>query len=270
MSVRALDALRQGFPEGLHEPIQKRVRASLGGKAVIDSTRAMVVWEPRRVVPSYAVPVEDVRAEVVPAAPAEAGAGAPPVLHPDIPFAVHTLEGRPVAIRAGGAEGQGFRPADDALAGYVILDFPSFEDWLEEDDPVRGHARDPFHRIDVLPSSRTVRVELGDRVLAESSEPLLLFETSLPVRAYFRREDVRMELLRPSPTRSRCAYKGEAIYFSVEGAGPEGEDVAWCYEDPLPEVGLIVGRLAFFDERVDVLLDGVRRERPVTAWSRGS
>ena len=268
MSVRVLDALRQGFPEGRHEPIEKRVRASLGGEPVVDSTRAMVVWEPRRVVPSYAVPVEDVRAEVIPAPTARGAGDAPQVLHPGIPFAAHTLVGEPVAIRAGGAEGEGFRPADPALAGYVILDFPSFEDWLEEDDPVRGHARDPFHRIDVLPSSRSVRVELDGRVLAESTEPLLLFETSLPVRAYLRRDDVRMELLRPSSTRSRCAYKGEASYFSVEGAGPEGEDVAWCYEDPLPEVGPIVGRLAFFDERVDVLLDGVRRERPVTAWSR--
>jgi uncharacterized protein (DUF427 family) len=263
-----LDALRQGFPDGLHEPIEKRVRASLGRKTVVDSIRAMVVWEPRRIVPSYAVPLEDVRAEVVPAPPADAGPDAPPLLHPGIPFAVHTLEGEPVLIRAHGAEGRGFRPADPALARYVILDFPSFEDWREEDDPVRGHARDPFHRIDVLPSSRVVRVELDGRILADSTEPLLLFETSLPARAYLRLDDVLMELLRPSPTRSRCAYKGEASYFSVEGAGPDGEDVAWCYEDPLPEVAHIAGRLAFFDERVDVLLDGVLRERPVTPWSR--
>jgi uncharacterized protein (DUF427 family) len=241
--------LDQARSELRHEPIERRVRAD----DVVDSTRAILLWEPRRVVPSYAVPAEDIAAELTPA-PATNG-DHPGVLHPRVPFGVHTAPGEPVSI--GSREGAGFRLADDDLRGYVALDFNAFERWLEEDEPLRGHPLDPFQRIDVRRTSRPVRIEVEGEVVAETTRARLLYETQLPTRFYLPREDVVAELV-PSPTRSYCPYKGEASYWSVLGL----EDVAWSYEQPRPDAAAVAGLVAFWDDRVDVFVDGIRRSRP--------
>ena len=115
-------------------------------------------------------------------------------------------------------------------------------------------------------SSRHVRVEVGGELVADSERPLLLFETGLPVRYYLPREDVRMDLLQPSGTRSVCAYKGEASHYSAVGA----EDVAWTYPDPLPDNAEIRDTIAFYNENVDITVDGEALERPSTQWSRSA
>jgi uncharacterized protein (DUF427 family) len=278
MSTRLRDVLMQELGVLRHEPIDKRIRATLGGSTVVDSTRAMLVWEPRRVVPTYAVPEEDVRAEVVPVEggttedPAgvgvEAMGDAPQlagrrVLDPSVPFAVRSTEGQRLAVRVDGREAEAFRAADPDLEGYVIVDFDGFDEWFEEDERNVGHPRDPFHRIDIVHASRHVRVELDGEVLAESSAPYLLFEPPIPVRYYLPREDVRMDLLQPSDTRTFCAYKGQASYLS----NGEAADVAWTYPAPLREAAEVTDRIAFFNERADVVVDGTRLERPVTPWS---
>jgi uncharacterized protein (DUF427 family) len=271
MSTRMRELLMGRLPELRHEPTDKRIRAQLGGETVVDSTRALLVWEPKRIVPSYAVPAEDVAAEIEPAhdATAESPATTPqlagrPVFDPSIPFAVHTTEGEPVTVRADGHEAAGFRPADPELAGYVVLDFRGFDAWFEEDERNVGHPRDPFHRIEIVHSSRHVRVERDGDLLAESTRPYLLFEPPLPVRFYLPREDVRDDRLEPSATRTFCAYKGEASYWSLPGE----PDIAWTYVEPLREAAEVTGRVAFFNERLDVVVDGERLERPVTPWSR--
>jgi uncharacterized protein (DUF427 family) len=269
-----LRALLMGELDGLrHEPLQKRIRATLGDETVVDSTRALVVWEPKRVVPQYAVPEADVTAEIVAGAAGRADladADAPrlagrPVYDPSVPFAVHTTDGEPVTVRARatGREAPGFRPADADLDGHVILDFDGFDAWYEEDERNLAHPRDPYHRVDIVHSSRHVRIERDGEVLAESDRPYLLFESWLPVRSYLPREDVRADLV-PSHRRTFCAYKGEASYWSVGGLG----DIAWSYPAPLREAAEITDRIAFFDEHVDVTVDGVALERPVTPWSR--
>jgi uncharacterized protein (DUF427 family) len=162
--------------------------------------------------------------------------------------------------------GAGFRPDDADLAGYVILDFTAFDRWFEENELNVAHPRDPFHRVDVLPSSRQVRLELDGQVLAESSRPMLLFETMLPTRYYLPREDVRADLT-PTGTRTFCAYKGQASYWSA-GAGDHSlTDIAWTYTEPLHDAAEVRGLIAFFDERIDVILDGQRLDRPITPWS---
>jgi uncharacterized protein (DUF427 family) len=192
-----------------------------------------------------------------------------PVLDPSIPFAVHTTDGQPFDLRAAGAGGAGaaFELADSDLAGHVVLDFASFEAWYEEDEQIVAHPRDPFHRIDVLPSSRHVRVELDGHLLAESIRPRLLFETMLPTRYYLPREDVHADL-RPSVTQTYCAYKGAASYWSLDLGGTVVPDLAWSYQNPLRDASDVTGLVAFFNERVDVVLDRVRQERPMTPWSR--
>jgi uncharacterized protein (DUF427 family) len=283
MSSQVRKLMASGFGELRHEPTAKRIQAVLGGDTIVDSTRAVLVWEPRRIVPSYAVPAEDVRGDLVPAA-AGPGADGPGdevgvalgdvtalrVLDPRIPFSVHSTAGEAVDLRAAGQvrPGAGFRPADPDLAGLVILDFDAFDAWYEEDEQNVAHPRDPFHRIDVLPSSRQVRLELDGQVLAVSSRPVLLFETMLPTRYYLPRADVTAELV-PSSTTTWCAYKGQASYFSATVGGRLVPDIAWSYPDPQHDAARVRDLIAFFDERVDVVLDGVRRTRPVTPWSDG-
>lgn len=274
MAMRVADLFLDATGALRYEPVAKRVRADAGGEPVLDSDRAVLVWEPGRVVPQYAVPESDVRAALEPAAPdagprhgpgpQRLGPGGREVLTPDTGFGVHTCDGAPVTVVVGGQAhvGAGFRPADPDLAGYVVVDFDAFT-WREEDEPVVSHPRDPFHRIDVRASSRHVRIEHGGRVLAESRRPALLFETHLPTRYYLPRADVDTALLAPSDTVTACAYKGVASYLSL----PDVPDVAWYYPEPLPDAAQIAGLVSFFTERVDVVLDGVRRERAVSPWS---
>jgi uncharacterized protein (DUF427 family) len=279
MSIQMRGLLAGGIGQLRHEPTAKRIRAVLGGATVVDSTRAVLVWEPRRIVPSYAIPVDDVAGEVVPADEAAVGAAdgagvrvpdvsGSPVLTPADPFAVHTAEGHAADVRAGGQDrpGAGFCPADPDLAGYVVLDFSAFDAWYEEDELNVAHPRDPFHRIDVLTSSRHVSLELDGQVLAESSRPMLLFETMLPARYYLPREDILAELV-PSGTRTYCAYKGQASYWSATSGGRILPDIAWTYQEPLHDAARVRGLIAFFGERLDVVLDGERLKRPITPWS---
>ena len=262
------DALGRGLEELRYEPTEKRVRALLGGEEVVDTTRALLVWEPKRAVPSYAVAIEDVRGELVPAA-ASAPEWQPPLLHPGIAFAEHSTDGQALDLRTSQAmrAGVAFAPADPDLAGHVILDHHGFDAWLEEDEPILGHPRDPFHRVDMRRSSRRVRVERNGELLAESSRATLLFETGLPTRFYLPREDVALDLL-PSARQTYCPYKGQASYWSFEVAGRLHPDLAWSYEDPLQDAAQVTGLVAFYDERVDVVLDGERRARPRTAVSK--
>jgi uncharacterized protein (DUF427 family) len=153
--------------------------------------------------------------------------------------------------------------ADADLEGYVVVDWHAADRWLEEDEEIVGHPRDPFHRIDIRQSSRHVAITVEGELLAESHRPTLLFETGLPVRHYLPREDVRMDALEPSDRRTTCAYKGHASYFSA----PAAPDIAWTYLDPLTEAQQIRGLVAFFDERTDVTVDGEQQERPRTQWS---
>ena len=275
MSTRLRDVLMKELGVLRHEPIDKRIRATLGGETVVDSTRAMLVWEPRRVVPTYAVPEEDVRAEIAPARRrppsgragdgGRAAAGRPAGARPERP--VRRAQHRGRAARGAGRTAARRRrsgPPIRTSTGYVIVDFDGFDEWFEEDERNVGHPRDPFHRIDIVHGSRHVVVELDGEVLAESSAPYLLFEPPIPVRYYLPREDVRMDLLQPSDTRTFCAYKGQASYLSYG----EAADLAWTYPAPLREAAEVTDRIAFFNERADVVVDGARLERPITPWSR--
>lgn len=150
----------------------------------------------------------------------------------------------------------------DEVPGHVAVAWDAVDEWLADEEILHGHARDPFHRIDSVRSARHVVIEHEGTRLAETRRPVLLYETGLPVRWYLPAEDVRTDLLAGSETRTVCAYKGHAIHLAHDGA-----DVAWTYPEVLFDGPPVAGLIAFYDERVDTTVDGVRRERPVTPWS---
>jgi len=263
---------RQALRGGLHEPTAKRVRIEHGGQTVAQTDRALLVWEPRRIVPSYAVPVGDLYAELIPAADLT---DAPdrarfPVLHPGIPFHVHSAAGQPLTVRTAqeSLDHAALRPSDPDLDGYAVLDFRAFDAWYEEDERIVAHPQDPFKRISIRPSSRQVRIEVDGHVLAESQQARLLFETGLPTRYYLPWADVRTELLTPSDRHTYCAYKGKASYWSVNLDGRVHKNLVWTYKQPLHDALPVRDLLAFYNERVDIIVDGVREERPVTIFSQ--
>jgi uncharacterized protein (DUF427 family) len=263
MAVKITDLLGSQLDTLRYEPTAKRLRASVGSHVVADTLEGVLVWEPRRLVPTYAVPVQSVSVGLLPRDD--------PISHPDAslldprnPFSAHTIDGQAYDVVVGDKTlpSAAFKPDDPDLERHLLLDFAAF-DWREEDEPIVSHPHDPFHRIDILRSSRHVRVELGGHLLAESSRPILLFETLLPVRFYLPPQDVTFEL-KPSDTVSYCAYKGQASYFSLPD---KRNDIAWTYQEPLREAEPVRDHICFFDEHVDVTVDGQLWARPTTPWS---
>jgi uncharacterized protein (DUF427 family) len=240
------------------EPGAKRIRAYLGGQVVADTTSPVFVWEVPYY-PAYYFPADDVRSELL-----EADGG---VVH-----SPSRGDGRSFTVRAGGKEATGaaLRYADSPiheLRDLIRLDWAAMDAWFEEDEEVFTHPRDPHTRVDVLASSRHVRVEVDGVTVAESASPRLLFETGLPVRYYLPKPHVRMDLLTPTATVSHCPYKGQAEYWSVRAGDAVHEDLAWSYRTPLPESQRVAGLVCFYDEKVDTYVDGVRQERPATKFA---
>lgn len=245
-------------------PTLKRIRIDLDGVPIADSSNAVLVWEPKRLLPSYAVPEHDVTATLVPAPATELGDHAQArVISPREPFRLHTAAGDPLTVVTPAAkrEAAAFRLADPDLAGYVVFESGAFS-WREEDEVIVGHPRDPFHRIDIRKSERPVRLEYEGQVLAESMQTKMLFEGVFPfARYYVPREDVRVELI-PSALTTTCPYKGHASYYSVNVGGAELADIAWSYEDPLDDAMTIRGLICFHDERLGLFIDDTLVERP--------
>jgi uncharacterized protein (DUF427 family) len=239
------------------EPGLKRVRAYLNGELVADTRKPFLVWE-KPYYPTYYLPASDVRATLIPAGETEhsPSRGNGEVLH--------------VKVATGTAERAALRYPDspfEQLRDLVRLDWGAMSEWLEEDEPVYTHPRDPYHRVDILASSRHVRIEVDGVTVAETRQPRILFETGLPARHYMPLTDVRMDVLRPSATVTHCPYKGAAGYWSVDAGRGVREDLVWIYRMPLPESQKIAGLVCFYDEKVDVYLDGELQERPKTPFS---
>ncbi|AEF41257.1 DUF427 domain-containing protein [Hoyosella subflava] len=236
------------------EPCAKRIRAYLAGHVVVDTTRALYVWEWPHF-PTYYFPTDDIQAELIElddtADPTNLGVAALYDL---------AVDGS-VASRA--ARRYVDSPLEE-LRGRVRLSWTAMDEWLEEDEPVYTHARDPYARIDILASSRHIQIMLDGVVVADSRHARILFETGLPPRYYLPLTDIRMDLLRRSDTTSQCPYKGTANYWSVVIGDTVHRDLVWMYRAPLPESQKVAGLASFYSESVDVYLDGVLQKRPVT------
>jgi uncharacterized protein (DUF427 family) len=158
-------------------------------------------------------------------------------------------------------------PKYAALKNYLAFVWHKMDHWYEEEEEVFVHPRDPYKRVDSMPSSRHVRVVVNGVTIAETRRPTLLFETGLPTRYYIPPEDVRMELLEPSRSTTRCPYKGIASYWSVKAGDQVFRNLVWSYQDPIPECPKIKGLLSFYNEKVDLYVDEELQPRPKTPWS---
>jgi uncharacterized protein (DUF427 family) len=242
------------------EQSPRRVRGRLGGETVVDSGAVKLLHESRHL-PVWYFPVEDVRTELLEGTDR----------HTRCP-----VKGQASywTVRAGGriAENAAWSYPDpiegsEFLAGHVAFDFSALDEWFEEDEQVFVHPRDPYHRIDVMETSRRIHVAVDGETVAETSHALALFESNLPPRWYLPAEDVRLDLLSHEPQlETACPYKGTASYWA---AGDPPRPVAWTYDEPIAEVARIARRVCFFGERdgIDVTVDGELERPGLTPWS---
>jgi uncharacterized protein (DUF427 family) len=242
------------------EDSPRRVRVVFNGETVADSNRVKLMHE-TGLLPIYYFPEEDVRSELL----EESDHTTHCPFKGDASY-WSVRVGERVADNAlwGYPE-----PLEDAppLAGYVAFYWNKMDHWYEEDEEVFVHPRDPYHRVDVLESTRHIRVSVNGEVVAETDRPRILFETGLPPRYYITPEDVREDVLVESEKTTQCPYKGVASYHSVEAGGERVEDLIWYYPQPIAATEKIRGHLCFFNEKVDLEVDGEEQERPLTQWS---
>jgi uncharacterized protein (DUF427 family) len=252
-----------GYPQPLvpvdHvEPVARRVRAMLGGRVVLDTTHALYLWE-WPFYPQFQIPVEDVD----PGALVDEGHS----------HRVSRGKVARVGLKVGSEErpgaGRHYLESDvDGLVGTIRFDWEALDAWFEEDEQVFVHPRSPYVRVDALRSTRTVRVELEGIVLAASSAPVMVFETGLPTRCYLDRSCVDFTHLQASDTVTACPYKGRtSSYWSVSTGDALHADLAWSYDFPTRQLLPIAGLIAFYDEKVDVFIDGEPQARPQTHFS---
>jgi uncharacterized protein (DUF427 family) len=242
------------------EDSPRRIRGTFAGETVIDSHRAKLLHE-QGLLPIYYFPEEEVRMDLLEATDHST----------HCPF---KGDASYWSVRVGEclAENAAWsypEPIEGAppLRGYLAFYWNALDEWFEEDERAIVHARDPYHRVDVLDTSRHVRISVNGELVADTDRARVIFETGLPPRWYIPPDDVRREVLVPSERETGCAYKGFASYWSVRAADETEEDLVWFYPEPRHEAERIAGYLAFFNERVDLELDGELQERPETQWS---
>jgi uncharacterized protein (DUF427 family) len=242
------------------DPVPHRLRGLLVGEAAFDTVGAKLLYETGHL-PVYYVPEEDLRHDLL--EPSETETRCP---HKGVASYRSIRIGDRFEADAVWTYPEPIAPAA-FLAGHAAFYWGKLDEWLVEEEQVFGHPRDPYHRIDTYRTSRPVRVSVDGEVVAESTQSVALFEAGLPTRFYLPVEDVRTDLLEPSETQTRCAYKGIASYWHVRVGDTLHEDLAWAYAEPDGDVRAIRNLICFFNERVDLEVDGRMQERPATPWS---
>ncbi len=238
------------------EQSDRRVRAILGGEVVVDTIAPLLVWEVPYY-PTYYFPEGDVNTELL----VETG---------ETRRSPSRGEATQYVVKAGSGEGTAYAyhdPKVPELAGHYALLWKTMDHWFEEDEEVYVHARDPYTRLDILPSSRRVRVEIDGVTVADTTNASFLYETGLPTRFYMPKTDVRMDFLSPTDLSTACPYKGTARYWSMSVNGETHDNIVWGYDSPLPESQKITGLVAFYNEKVDIFIDERPLERPKTKFS---
>ena len=237
------------------EPSQRWVRVEFNEEIVADSKAPILVWSGGHMV-TYYFPEEDVRQELLTAS----RRGGDGKQYFDLQVGDRTAESAAWSY-------PDLESDQAALLGYITFKWNKMDHWYEEEEEIFVHPRDPYHRVDAIPSSRHIRVEVDGVTVADTKRPVLLFETGLPVRYYIPQEDIRMDLLEPSRAVTHCPYKGAASYWSVRIGDEVRRNIVWGYLDPIEEIPKIRGLLSFFNEKLDIYIDGELEKRPETLWS---
>ncbi len=263
-AIRLADDSLRDVTQGGHrvrmEPSSRWVRGELNGEMVIDSKHVLLVL-PDHGPPTYYFPKKDVRLTHLRANDRVAHF---PILGKTEFWDVIGNRG---AIANAAFEHTQLPDDLSLLQDHLAFKWDAIDHWYEEDEEVFVHARNPYTRIDAIQSSRHVRIEVDGQTVANSHRAVLLFETGLPTRYYIPKDDVQMDWLQPTETHTRCPYKGTASYWSLTVNGTEYPDLVWGYPDPIPESGKVKGLLCFYNEKVDIYLDGELQPRPRTPWS---
>jgi uncharacterized protein (DUF427 family) len=235
------------------ERSERRVRVMLGGEFVADTIAPLLAWE-TPFYPTYFFPESDLRTEA---------------LRPTGDNRKTRIgETAQYSLSVGEFEGVAYAYPDvEELEGHYAFVWKTVDHWFEEDEEVFVHARDPYTRIDILPSGRRVRVDVDGVTVADSTKASFLFETNLPTRYYFPKTDVRMDLLTPTDKATHCPYKGTARYWSLIVNGETYQDIVWGYDAAFPESQKITGLVSFYNEKVNIYVDEVLQERPKTKFS---
>ncbi|TDW94461.1 uncharacterized protein (DUF427 family) [Kribbella pratensis] len=233
------------IPPGGTAPVPRRIRAMLDDRVVLDTTDAIYLWE-FPPYPQYYVPLADVADGVL----ADTGE-------------TKTFEHGVARVHTAGT-GKAWVYDDGVAKGRVRFQWDALDSWFEEDEEVFVHPRNPYSRVDAIKSTRHITVSAAGQLLADSTATVIVFETGLPPRYYFPKTSVQLEHLTPSDTVTACPYKGRtSAYWSV----PSVPDVAWSYDFPTAPLLPVAGHIAFFNENVDITIDDVPQERPITPFS---
>jgi uncharacterized protein (DUF427 family) len=244
------------------EPTARRIRAEFAATIIADSARAMLMCEPGHL-PVYYLPIDDLRLDLMRRTDQSS-------LCPHKGVAAYwsvAANGR-IAENAAWSYPDPYEHAPSGLENYAAFYWNKVDRWLEEDEEVFVHPRDPHKRVDTIHSSRRVEVILDGTVVADSRRAVFLFETGLPTRYYLPREDLTPGLLKPSALTTRCPYKGIASYHGAEIKGRLWPDLVWYYPAPIPECTKIGDLVCFFNEKVDAIrVDGAVMPKPRTQWS---
>ncbi len=244
----------------LTEKSPRRVRVMVQGNFVADSSAVELLFETRRL-PVYYFPKGDVKEDLL----SESGRVDDDTVKGRTTFFNVNVGDRVVEDGAWSCDGIAGNGPD--IGNLIAFDWNKMDAWFEEDEEVFVHARDPYHRVDVLESTRRIEVSVDGVKVADSQRPMMLFETGLPTRYYLPKTDVRLDLLERTESHTGCPYKGTADYWSVRTGSGLAEDVVWGYETPIPEIPKIAGRLCFYNEKVEMRIDSVLQEPPNTKWS---
>ena len=243
------------IPTGHVEPVPRRVRASLNGQTVLDTVHAVYLWE-WPYYPQYHIPAVDVDPRAL-----VAGTDLHRHKHGEV-VKVNLHAGEIERPRAGHRY---LSSPISEIVDTIRFDWDALDAWYEEDEQVFVHPRNPYVRVDALRSTRPVRVELDGVVLAESSSPVMVFETGLPTRYYLNRTEVNFDHLEASDTVTACPYKGLTTgYWNIRLGTSTYNDLACTYDFPTRQLLPIAGLVAFYNEKVDVILDGEKLPRPTT------
>jgi uncharacterized protein (DUF427 family) len=240
----------------------RQVRVFFGGETIADSKHVQLVRE-SNVLPTYYFPRQDVRADLL------AATGRKTHCPYKGEASYWSIEVRGQRAENGAWMYTSPLPDAAAVTDHFAFEWNKMDKWMEENEEIFVHARDPYKRVDVLSSKRHVRVVIDGQTVADTHRPRIVFETNHPVRYYLPPEDVRMDFLIPSATRSRCPYKGQAWYWSVKIGPDVFADLVWRYMEAIPECPKIEGLVCFFHERgAEIYVDGEKIPPPQTKWAR--